>query len=318
MQELKNSKTHRLSIKFKSLRQARQAKEERPPDLVEREHAYQAAFSEGQMLLSRIKELEANIERMEIEHGDLTQLATRHAELSGQLRVLYDNLFAGPTPDYPEEDEAETALTAVQHTVQQVRSTLPAQSLNLTDVQLKSDMAHERQVTDIYNRLVPNSELAEQHYRKALEASCFPNNTGKHKQTHHERLARQAYHEARHLERSLNILSPTIPVFTENVPLPLFNDGVAYREYADHCQRMTRHFQDYRHAAKSRLREMQQALPQREAELAQCTEHLRETRCRILLSHSTVPAPPYLSQLEVDVKRRFAGPAETAPLGYNM
>ncbi|EUC67175.1 hypothetical protein RSOL_499950 [Rhizoctonia solani AG-3 Rhs1AP] len=46
--------------------------------------------------------------------SDLSRKAGQITELKGKIEVLYEGLFAGPTPDYPEEERAESHLKAIE------------------------------------------------------------------------------------------------------------------------------------------------------------------------------------------------------------
>lgn len=85
------------------------------------ERRYEAAFAEGQLMLGRVRELEASIERMQDEQADLAQLEARRVELEGEVSLLYERVFAGPTPGHPDEDEAESVLVALGMQVDEVR-----------------------------------------------------------------------------------------------------------------------------------------------------------------------------------------------------
>jgi len=88
--------------------------------MLAREHNYELLFSEGQSCLAELKEQEARVDNLEATASSLRALATRHVELQGELSVLYDTVFNGPTPGYPEEDEAEDAVAAAKYGLEEV------------------------------------------------------------------------------------------------------------------------------------------------------------------------------------------------------
>lgn len=91
----------KLSVKRRSLDSETQA----------REQSYAAAFAEGQILLERVQNLEASVEQLDIEAGDLAQLRARHAELDGELSVLYENVFRDGVGS-ANEDDAQSLVYA--------------------------------------------------------------------------------------------------------------------------------------------------------------------------------------------------------------
>lgn len=72
-------------------------------------------------MLGRVSELESRLRAAELELDDLTQLAARRTAAKDELESLYADAFAGPTPEYPQEDELEDATIALGIQISQVR-----------------------------------------------------------------------------------------------------------------------------------------------------------------------------------------------------
>lgn len=100
-----NSRLTRLSLSVKR----------RPLDseTQAREQNYQAAFAEGQVLLERVEKLEASVAQLDLEVGDLAQLAVRRAELDGELTLLYESVFLGGVGN-ADEEEAKSLVYALE------------------------------------------------------------------------------------------------------------------------------------------------------------------------------------------------------------
>ncbi|KAF2711873.1 hypothetical protein K504DRAFT_465611 [Pleomassaria siparia CBS 279.74] len=62
---------------------------------------------------------EAETERQHFEHE-----AQRHEQFQAHLDALYDSIFSGPTPGFPEEDERESACVSASQTVQHLSQQL--------------------------------------------------------------------------------------------------------------------------------------------------------------------------------------------------
>lgn len=116
-QDIRGSTTERLKIKLRHPRTGQQALR---AEKSLRERNYESLFSEGQRCLERLKEEEAQVDELQTAASNLTTLAVRHTELQGELSVLFKRVFDGPTPAYPEEDEAEDAVQAAELQVEEV------------------------------------------------------------------------------------------------------------------------------------------------------------------------------------------------------
>ncbi|BEI92860.1 uncharacterized protein CcaverHIS019_0504880 [Cutaneotrichosporon cavernicola] len=71
------------------------------------EREYVDALAKEQGTKARIEELETQVLDLSTQVSDLKPFVTKHTHLTSQLEQLYSRVFDGPTPDYPEEDEAE-------------------------------------------------------------------------------------------------------------------------------------------------------------------------------------------------------------------
>jgi hypothetical protein len=85
------------------------------------ERIYEAAFASGQEVIAAVKAGEADVDRLQGDVDGLELLSTKLKGLQKSLAALYERVFAGPTPEYPEEDDAEGALAAAKYQMEQVR-----------------------------------------------------------------------------------------------------------------------------------------------------------------------------------------------------
>ncbi|WOO78145.1 uncharacterized protein LOC62_01G001696 [Vanrija pseudolonga] len=76
------------------------------------EREYIEALGKEQACKSRIETLTSQLNELEIQVKDLEPYAAEHAHLRKQLEDLYARVFDGPTPAFPEEDDAEDAYKA--------------------------------------------------------------------------------------------------------------------------------------------------------------------------------------------------------------
>lgn len=76
------------------------------------EREYIEALGREQACKSHIETLTSQLDELEIQVKDLEPYAAEHAHLRKQLEDLYARVFDGPTPAFPEEDEAEDAYKA--------------------------------------------------------------------------------------------------------------------------------------------------------------------------------------------------------------
>lgn len=111
------SRSTRLSFKLR-----RQGEEKLAMATAAKDRMYEATFADCQDAYQRTVELKPLIESLDLELGDLQQLAARRIEVYGQLTVLYDKVFTGPTPGFPEEDEVESTVFALSMQVEEVGS----------------------------------------------------------------------------------------------------------------------------------------------------------------------------------------------------
>jgi len=57
---------------------------------------------------------QAEISNVHSQIAGIQPLAKEHGVIEGRLDALYENIFAGPTPEFPEEDEAELEVLALE------------------------------------------------------------------------------------------------------------------------------------------------------------------------------------------------------------
>jgi hypothetical protein len=84
----------------------------------------------------------------------------RHEELQRELDALYNSIFAGHTPDFPEEDEKEYSCNALNQHVQDINSTLEKErhilfllrqiSIKLSEARKHLDSAHSMSQMDLF------------------------------------------------------------------------------------------------------------------------------------------------------------------------
>lgn len=255
-----------------------------------RERRYEAAFADGQAMLARVAELERSVEALEVEQGDLAQLATRRAEVEGELSVLYDDVFEGPTPGHPDEDEAESALVALGMQVEQVSPAAPRGGTRRAHShQLESDVMRDRAVVKLYAELIATTEHAERQFRKAQKAASDQN--GMSSRSHYKYTSKRLYANARNVETKILDLHPAIVEFPESLPR-----GDSPRKH--HCRRMATYFRTCRDKVAGVLGEIEADLEATEAQQMQAKEDLRELRCMIL--EDAFAPPTYQGECALD------------------
>ncbi|KDQ08162.1 hypothetical protein BOTBODRAFT_38149 [Botryobasidium botryosum FD-172 SS1] len=81
--------------------------------IAKEQQEYLEAFQKEQDQLDMVRIMEAEKEEATFLNADLKDKVKTHNRLKNELESLYHTVFHGPTPEYPEEDEAEQAyLTA--------------------------------------------------------------------------------------------------------------------------------------------------------------------------------------------------------------
>lgn len=74
------------------------------------EREYVEALNEENQAKSRRDEWSKNRDIARQSHTELEQVASTYTSLQGELDALYHSIFAGPSPDYPGEDQKEWAF----------------------------------------------------------------------------------------------------------------------------------------------------------------------------------------------------------------
>ena len=103
------------------------------------------AKSQRDMLARQLSEAEAA-------QTQFQQASDRHTELKVQLDTLYNSIFAGPTPDFPEEDVKEWPVNQAQASYSEVQRRLEVQS-QATSLLQQARQSMDRILTDIKDAL---------------------------------------------------------------------------------------------------------------------------------------------------------------------
>ncbi|KAL8988335.1 MAG: hypothetical protein Q9177_002577 [Variospora cf. flavescens] len=74
------------------------------------EREYVEALAEENQAKSRRGEWVKNRDEARKHHAELKGINSTHRSLQAELDALYDSIFAGPTPEFPDEDQKEWAL----------------------------------------------------------------------------------------------------------------------------------------------------------------------------------------------------------------
>lgn len=72
--------------------------------------------------------LDANLKGAETSKKELERVAEQHKRFQRQLDELYNSIFGGPTPDFPQEDEKEQQVAQAKSEFDQTQSTLSMES----------------------------------------------------------------------------------------------------------------------------------------------------------------------------------------------
>ncbi|KLT45946.1 hypothetical protein CC85DRAFT_282083 [Cutaneotrichosporon oleaginosum] len=224
-----------------------------------RERQYEAAFADGQAMLARVHELEASVDALQAQQGDLAQLAARRTEIDGELTKLYEEVFEGPTPGHPDEDEVESALMA----------------LGMMIEQLEASIERDRAVLGLYEKLIQVSGYA-----------VFGVGMGKEPGLTQDERKWRRYTEARQLESEILALNQSIAKFPGRVPF----DGAERREY---CRQMREYFTTCRDKVAVVCAQLEAELEMTRAQQREARKDLRELRCSIL---EDAVAPPIYKQ----------------------
>jgi len=110
-----------------------QAREEYEADSLKAEQNYFAALGAQSRAEARRAQLESDLEAAIGEREELEKGVREHDELRKEIDEMYERLFDGPTPGFPEEDAAEEAYKAAkeEHDVTKERIQKSRQALRL-------------------------------------------------------------------------------------------------------------------------------------------------------------------------------------------
>ena len=173
--ELKDHKKYSESTFRRFAHKASGRKDKFEEKAAKEEREYFDAMQEqktGEDQLAYLKHLKSEAETTK--QGSEAQ-AQRHHDLQKELDNLYERIFAGPTPGFPEEDErereCESALSTVQHLSEKLEKErhilflLGQTSMKLTEAARHLDDAHSLSQMDLFG----GGTLASMQKRNYLE-----------------------------------------------------------------------------------------------------------------------------------------------------
>ncbi|PMD35773.1 hypothetical protein L207DRAFT_515537 [Hyaloscypha variabilis F] len=110
-----------------------QAREEYEADSLKAEQNYFAALGAQSRAEARRAQLESDLEVAIRDREELERAVKEHDELRKEIDEMYERLFDGPTPGFPEEDAAEEAYKAAkeEHDITKERILKSRQALRL-------------------------------------------------------------------------------------------------------------------------------------------------------------------------------------------
>lgn len=76
--------------------------------------------------------LDANLKEAEKTRQELERVASQHDDFQKRLDDLYNSIFSGPTPDFPQEDEKEQLVAQIKSEFDQAQSTLSIESQTIS------------------------------------------------------------------------------------------------------------------------------------------------------------------------------------------
>lgn len=91
------------------------------------EREYLDALHEEHKTKEMRKDLVQRLNEAIAARSNLQSVAARHAQAQADLDVLYDSIFEGPTPNFPEEDERERAAHVSLQRYEELRSRAEAE-----------------------------------------------------------------------------------------------------------------------------------------------------------------------------------------------
>ena len=119
--------------------------------------------------------LQALKSEAEVTRNEYEKQAQRHSDLQRELDALYDSIFAGPTPGFPDEDEKERTCASALQNVQHLSANLEKArhilfllgqiALKLTEAGHHLDDAHSLSQMDLFG----GGNLASMQKRNYLE-----------------------------------------------------------------------------------------------------------------------------------------------------
>ncbi|KAL8963434.1 MAG: hypothetical protein Q9193_000304 [Seirophora villosa] len=108
--ELADHKKYAESTARRFMHRAVGKKEQFAEKASKEEREYAEALAEENQAKSRREEWVKNRDEARKHHAELEGINSTHRRLQAELDSLYNSIFAGPTPDFPDEDQKEWAL----------------------------------------------------------------------------------------------------------------------------------------------------------------------------------------------------------------
>lgn len=127
--------------------------------------------------------LKESIAQSERKLQELESVATAHSNAQKELDSLYDSIFQGPTPEYPEEDQAEIPVQQLRQEFAGVQARLSVENQALS-ILLDADKFMQRAIVDLgqankannatgYGMVIVNTDMARVTERNSLsKAEC--------------------------------------------------------------------------------------------------------------------------------------------------
>lgn len=127
------------------------------------EREYFEALQQENEAKERLKYLNDNIEKARAKRNELQPTAKRHADAQAELDKLYNQIFSGPTPDFPGEDEVEQHCQQMHQRYQDVERRLNSE-MQAANFLLDAELTMKRALVHI--------DEARQHSRMVGALLC--------------------------------------------------------------------------------------------------------------------------------------------------
>lgn len=263
------SRSARFLVKLKNPVNTEQAYADRDTERKAKEEEHQHAFWQGQEYKraveeteARIDELEANIERYQLE-------ADNHRQLHAEVKAIHSAVFAGIHNEFPQEMELRDRIDIVA----------------AHGVEFAQKLEVEQKALKVFPTMLDEAERAERQFRKAIRASS-------ENERRHIRKAEKAYELARKQEKDIRRLKPSITAYPTDMPSfsfmetgqwsNLFRRGFSERKA--YCQDLILHMRRQWDIAKHDESEMAQGVRELNFQVKVLERQLEKMRARILLN----------------------------------